>query len=103
MGAQSGQHDLCPTHERQLQGNTHTHSQYGLLLKSVMICRSAAHVSCAQRVLSLILDEPSHAPPSLKVVQHSLMTQVISVKGDQVSVQLGALKINVGLDEIRRQ
>ncbi len=31
------------------------------------------------------------------------MTQVVSVKGDQVSVQLGALKINVALDEIRRQ
>ncbi|CAL5224634.1 g7352 [Coccomyxa viridis] len=29
--------------------------------------------------------------------------KVVSVKGDQVSVQLGALKINVALDEIRRQ
>ena len=31
------------------------------------------------------------------------MMQVVSVKGDQVNVQLGALKINVALDEIRRQ
>ncbi|CAL5224639.1 g7357 [Coccomyxa viridis] len=29
--------------------------------------------------------------------------KVVSVKGDQVNVQLGALKINVALDEIRRQ
>ena len=31
------------------------------------------------------------------------MMQVTSVKGDQVNVQLGALKINLGLDDIRRQ
>ena len=29
--------------------------------------------------------------------------QVVSVKGDQVNVQLGALKVNVALNEIRRQ
>ena len=29
--------------------------------------------------------------------------QVISVKGDQVNVQLGALKMNVALNEVRRQ
>ena len=37
------------------------------------------------------------------MARHNLMMQVVSVKGEQVNVQLGGLKINVGLDEIRRQ
>ena len=35
--------------------------------------------------------------------EDSHIMQVVSVKGDQVNVQLGALKLNVALDEIRRQ
>ena len=55
------------------------------------------------KVLGQLCRELSGPCQGVRPRNQLLLVQVVSVKGDQVNVQLGALKVNVALNEIRRQ